>query len=91
MNHEQAQKKYLMKKLENPLPSLPEDERIYFEVPYMSRGLAKYCHCGFDPDRKLWFTGCHNAMLFALVRAYDVSEETSEKAKDLLRQVLEQD
>ncbi len=89
MNREQSRKKYLMKKLENPLPPLQEDERIYFEVPYMARGMARHCHCGFDPDRKLWFTGCKNKMLFALVHTYDVSDETSEKAKEMMRLELE--
>lgn len=32
MNREQSRKKYLMKKLENPLPPLQEDERIYFDI-----------------------------------------------------------
>ena len=58
---------YIKKMLEDPLPPLPEDERIYLNVPYKAREFAKYSHCGFDPDRKLWFTGALNANLYALV------------------------
>lgn len=61
-------KKYIAKKIDDPLPPLPEDERIYFNVPYMARDFAKYSHCGFDPEKKLWFTGSLNANLYALVR-----------------------
>lgn len=35
-------RKYWQKKLEDPLPKLPEDERIYLNVPYMARDFAKY-------------------------------------------------
>lgn len=56
MRYEQYKAKYWKKKMENPLPPLPEDERIYLNVPYMARDFARYSHCGFDPDRKLWFT-----------------------------------
>lgn len=60
MRYEQRMRKYWQKKLEDPLPKLPEDERIYLNVPYMARDFAKYSHCGFDPERKLWFTGSLN-------------------------------
>lgn len=36
MNYNQARAKYWKKKIENPLPPLPEDERIYLNVPYMA-------------------------------------------------------
>lgn len=81
-------KKYLAKKIDDPLPPLPEDERIYFNVPYMARDFAKYSHCGFDPKKKLWFTGSLNANLYALVRLYGVNTTTSEKAMQLLREKL---
>lgn len=81
-------KKYIAKKIDEPLPPLPEDERIYFNVPYMARDFAKYSHCGFDPKKKLWFTGSLNANLYALVRLYGVNEATSEKAMQLLREKL---
>lgn len=88
MNFKQARAKYLRKKVENPLPPLPEDERIYFNVSYMARGFAKYCHCGFDPKRKLWFTGCLNSELDALVKLYGVNEQTSDKALALMSKQL---
>lgn len=72
MNYNQARAKYWKKKIEDPLPPLPEDERIYLNVPYMARDFARYSHCGFDPDRKLWFTGCMNANLYFLVDLYGV-------------------
>lgn len=50
MRYEQRMRKYWQKKLEDPLPKLPEDERIYLNVPYMARDFAKYSHCGFDPE-----------------------------------------
>lgn len=88
MNYRQAKKKYWQKKLENPLPPLPEDERIYLNVPYTNRFFAKGCHCGFDTERKLWFTGCLNSMLFTLVDVYGVNEATSEKARKLMNEQL---
>lgn len=42
MRYEQRMRKYWQKKLEDPLPKLPEDERIYLNVPYMARDFAKY-------------------------------------------------
>lgn len=81
-------KKYIAKKIDDPLPPLPEDERIYFNVPYMARDFAKYSHCGFDPEKKLWFTGSLNANLYALVRLYGVNEATSEKAMQLLKEKI---
>ena len=84
MRYEQRMRKYWQKKLEDPLPKLPEDERIYLNVPYMARDFAKYSHCGFDPERKLWFTGSLNRNLYDLVELYGVNEATSEKAKALV-------
>lgn len=75
--------------MENPLPPLPEDERIYLNVPYMARDFAKYAHCGFDSKKKLWFTGCKNANLENLIHFYDVNDATSEKAMRLLKDELE--
>ncbi len=82
-------KRYMEKILEDPLPPLAEDERIYFNVPYMANGFAKLSHCGFDPEKKLWFTGPHNANLRSLVELYGVNEATSEKARQLLKEKLE--
>ena len=64
--------KILAEEVEDPLPKLPEDERIYLNVPYMARDFAKYSHCGFDPERKLWFTGSLNRNLYDLVELYGV-------------------
>lgn len=88
MNYYSAKAKYYQKKFESPLPPLLEDERIYLNVPYMNRSFAKYCHCGFDSDCKLWFTGCLNANLYALVQLYGVNEKTSAKARKLLERKL---
>lgn len=81
-------KKYMQKIMESPLPQLAEDERIYLNVPYMARDFAKAAHCGFDKEKKLWFTGCLNAQIRALVGLYGINETTSEKAKQLLKQQL---
>ena len=81
-------KKYITKKIDTPLPPLQEDERIYLNVPYMARDFAKYSNCGFDPEKKLWFTGSLNSHLYALVQLYGVNEATSEKAKQLLKAKL---
>ena len=81
-------KKYLEKKFNDPLPPLPEDERIYFNVPYMARDFAQYSHCGFDPEKKLWFTGCLNANLYFLVELYGVNDTTSDKARQLMEEQL---
>lgn len=88
MRYEQARAKYWKKKIENPLPPLPEGERIYLNVPYMARDFAKYSHCGFDPERKLWFTGALNRNLYSLVDLYGVNEATSEKAMGLMKAKL---
>ena len=77
-----------MKKYKYKLPPLEDDERIYFNVQYVTNGLAKNTHCGFDENKKLWFTGCHNANLKALVKTYGVNETTSDKAKKLLEEAL---
>lgn len=82
-------KKYIEKKFKEPLPPLPEDERIYLNVPDIAKDFAKYSHCGFDPERKLWFTGSLNKYLHVLVDLYGVNEATSEKAKQLLKEKLE--
>ena len=81
-------KKYITKKIDTPLPPLQENERIYLNVPYMERDFAKYSNCGFDPEKKLWFTGSLNSHLYALVQLYGVNEATSEKAKQLLKEKL---
>lgn len=90
MNYNQARAKYWKKRLENPLPRLPEDERIYLNVTYATRSYAKYSHCGFDADKKLWFTGCLNANLYFLVDLYGVNKATSERALALMKAKLDE-
>lgn len=76
--------KYWDKRLNSPLPELHEDERIYLVVPYIQRSFAKTCHCRFDGDSKLWYTGCYNYNLDALLNCYDIHERTSNKARKLI-------
>lgn len=64
------------------LPPLEENERIYLNVPYNARGFAKAVHCGFDPDKKLWFTGLQNRHLAKLIELYGVNEATSEEVRE---------
>lgn len=82
--------KYWEKVIEDPLPPLSEDERIYLNVPYMARHFAKSSHCGFDLEKKLWFTGCLNANLYSLVKLYGVNKATSEKAMVLMKVKLDE-
>lgn len=88
MNYNQAKARYWKKRMENPLPPLPEDERIYLNVPYMARDFARYSHCGFDGEIKLWFTGCKNANLEDLIYLYGINDATSDKARKLLEDEL---
>ena len=83
-------KKYLARiESEGELPLLskmPEDDRIYLNVPYMNRDFAKCSHCLFDRESKLWFTGIYNRNLTELITLYGVNTNaTSEKAKKLIR------
>lgn len=82
-------RRYKRKKIEDSLPELTDNERIYLKVPYMGRGFARTCHCGFDDEKKLWFTGAYNAWLDALVDVYEVDERTSEDARALMQIALE--
>lgn len=72
-----------------PLPTLLECDRIYLDVPYMGRNYAKYCNCGFNSNKKLWFTGVHNSNLYSLIKLYGVSGATSDKANQLLKEKME--
>ena len=74
------------RELVNSLPVLEENERIYLNIPYSRNGFARACHCGFDPDRKLWFTGLQNRNLRNLLSMYDVNDATSD---DIMRQLFE--
>lgn len=77
-----------MRKYKNKLPPLEEDERIYFEIPYMMNGFARATHCGYDPDKKLWFTGPYNGNIIALINKFGINEKTSDKAIKLLDERL---
>ena len=82
--------KYLRKMLENPLPKLTDNERIYLNMTYADRQLARSFHCGFDRERKLWFTGAYNAYLGVLVELFGVDEEhTSDDAMQLMHMALD--
>ncbi len=80
--------KYIKKIIKDPLQPLQEDERIYLNVPYKARQFAKCTNCGFDSERKLWFTGSFNSNLCGLVKRYGINEATSEKAKRLLKEKI---
>ena len=80
-------KKYMQKLLNDPLPKLPEDERIYLNVSYQERNFAKITNCGFDKEKKLWFTGPHNSDIESLIKVYGINEATSEKAMQLLEEL----
>lgn len=76
--------------LDGKLPRLTDNERIYLNVSYADRQFARACRCGFDRERKLWFTDACNDELGALVELYGVDEEhTSDDAKRLMRMALD--
>lgn len=79
-------RRYFKKILENPLPLLPEDERIYLNVPFENMHFARACNCDFDSNKKLWSTGIHNTFLHELVALYGVNNVTSEKAMLMLKE-----
>lgn len=81
-------KKYVEKIIKDYLSPLPEDERIYLNVPYMARGFAKSSNCRYDPEKKLWFTDLLNANLRTLIDLYEVNEATSDNAKQLLKEKI---
>lgn len=70
------------------LPPLNEEERVYLNVPYMARGFARACHCQFDSERKLWFTGLHNKHLLELIEMYGINEHTSPNSTQLVKTQL---
>lgn len=61
------------------LPPLKEEERIYLNVSYKRRYFAQSARCGFDLERKLWFTGIHNQYINELIDLYGVNEEATSK------------
>ena len=45
-------KKYIEKILNDPLPPLEDDDKIYLTVPYMGKGFAKCTNCEYDKSQK---------------------------------------
>jgi len=80
-------RKYVETVLENMLPPVPENERVYLNVPYKNRGFAKAANCGFDAKKKLWFAEQHNSFLDQLIKMYGINEATSEHALNLLKEL----
>ena len=77
----------MRKILNDPLPQLPEDERIYLNVQYNNRSFAIITNCGFDKEKKLWFAGPRNSYIESLIKMYGINEATSEKAMQLLEEL----
>lgn len=80
--------KNTINKIREPLPPLLEDERIYLNIPYTARTFAQHSHCGYDPKKKLWFTGVMNSNILALIKLYGVNEATSDKVKQRLKEKI---
>ena len=78
----------MTKRYKKTLPPLEENEKIYFNIPYETNGLAKATHCGYDPEKKLWFTGCNNTNIVVLIKRYGINENTSENAMKLLKEAI---
>lgn len=81
LNFDLDTKKYLS-------TNIPEEERIYFNTEYETKGFAKVCHCRYDKENKLWYTGLFNENLRFLVDLYGVNNITSTTANKLLQQTL---
>lgn len=85
-------KKTQYKKSHNETPIkhslIKEDERIYLNIPYNERFVAREYKCKWDAEKKLWFAGFLNSNLKLLVQAYGVNDATSEKARLLLKEKL---
>ncbi len=77
--------KNTINKIQEPLPPLLEDERIYLNVPYTARTFSQHSHCGYDPKKKLWFTGSMNSILLTLIKLYGINKATSYKVKQQLK------
>lgn len=80
----------MTKRYKKTLPPLEENEKIYFNIPYETNGLAKATHCGYDSEKKLWFTGCNNTNIIVLIKRYGINKNTSENAIKLLEEELKQ-
>lgn len=70
--------KYIDKIIDNNLPllsELPDNERIFFNVPYNMKNTAKALRCCFDKEKKLWFTGLSNSHLVVLTSFFEINQE----------------
>lgn len=81
-------RRYMKAVMENDLPEIAEEERIYLKVRYNNRQFAQTCQCGFDDERKLWFTGIKNSNLYALIRLYGLHDATSDEMKERVNKLL---
>ena len=80
--------KYLKVMIQHKLNQLPEEDRIYLNVEYTDRWFARHCHCGFDTNKKIWFTGCKNTNIDLLIDCYGIHDITSDKARHSLKAEL---
>lgn len=78
----------MQKILNDPLPQLPEDERIYLNVPYQERNFAKITNCGFDKEKKeLFMKRILSILMIAIILCTSVSctkEDISEYTDNYL-------
>ena len=81
-----SKRRYSKSYPKNVLPLLQEDERIYLNVPFAAKDFAHACSCGFDTNKKLWFTGVCNLFLKELVEMYGINIATTEKALRMLEE-----
>ena len=82
--------KILAEEVGRPIAEVARGRAYLSECAVYGKDFAKYSHCGFDPERKLWFTGSLNRNLYDLVELYGVNEATSEKAKALMKAKLDE-
>ena len=66
-------------------PYIPEDERIYLNIPYTDRYFARFAHCEFDKTKKLWFVRTNHLLVSQLIARFGMNEATSEEAMAQLK------
>lgn len=66
------------------MTNLPENERIYLNIPDNAADFVKDIGCRLDSKRKIWYTSCQNPFIDVLVRFYEISDMTSESARAVL-------
>ncbi len=82
--------KILAEEVGRPIAEVARGRAYLSECAVYGKGLRQVFDCGFDPERKLWFTGSLNRNLYDLVELYGVNEATSEKAKALMKAKLDE-